>query len=99
MSLEHIIAAVIMILVVPLFYCLPFVMMKRRVEEAKRDPKDLPSVRRALWIRVILGFVLTLFLLSANLSMAMLITIALVPLPMAAWSLGHLIMLKKLEKK
>ena len=87
-----------MLLVFPVFFFLPFYVVKLMADEARRDPKELPVVKRRLWTRGIFMSIITVALpIMAGDFSAILVTL-LFPLPMAACCWGKLIMLRNVEK-
>jgi hypothetical protein len=99
LTTQNIVITVVLLLVFPVFFFMPFYVVKLMADEAKRDPKELPDVKRRLWIRAILMSIVTVAVpIGAGDFKAILGTFVF-PLPMAAYCWGKLIMLQKIETK
>jgi len=97
LNAQNIVIMVVMLMVFPMFFFLPFYVVKLMADEAKRDPKELPDVKRRLWIRAVLMSIVTVTVpIMAGDFRAILGTLVF-PLPMAAYCWGKLIMLRKVE--
>jgi amino acid transporter len=98
-SAGNIVVAVVALITFPMFFCLPFLIVKLRADEAKLDPRELPAVKKSLWIRGILCLVITVTLIVVSRDVFGLLVVLVFPLPMAAYCFGKLIMLRKFERK
>jgi len=102
MTNTDIIAGGIMLMVIPVFICLPFYIVKLSAAEAIRDPKYLPWVKQRLWTRTISsGCILAIggysIFSRGTVGIWQLGVLAFLA-AMPAWCLGYLLVLRKAER-
>ena len=99
LTAQNIVITVVMLMVFPVFLFMPFYAVKLQADEARRDPKELPAVKRRLWMRALLMSFLTVAVPVAEGDFSAILVTLVFPMPMAAYCWGKLIMLRKVETR